>query len=301
MQQLDYRAMFDDLTAYYHEDVVSAFVDYRDTSKDGVAGRSRDLRGALIAATALFHLREHLPKTETMSRADVERLCPDYALLGDVVNAAKHKSLTNKTPHGTPLVNDATGLGEQLVVIEYEDAAGTYRYVQKTVVVKLADGSERNLLEVLTNVINYWEQHMLSLGILTSARTFAYDGDIRARSRVECEANRLDFELVRGQRFLQTMRLLRFNIKTGKAEPIDLTEYKLNFQIYRPKFDIELSLTHDASGKELKKTITLTEDESAVLSHMANDAERQAYVERLPAAQVALQQLADEASLITGA
>ncbi len=29
--------MFDDLSAYYHEDVVSAFVDYRDTSKDGVA------------------------------------------------------------------------------------------------------------------------------------------------------------------------------------------------------------------------------------------------------------------------
>lgn len=292
--------MFDDLAAYYHEDVVSAFVDYRDTSKDGIAGRSRDLRGALIAATALFHLREHLPKTGAPSRADVERLCPDYALLGDVVNAAKHKSLTNKTPHGAPFVNDATNLGEQLVFIEYEDVAGTYRYVQKTVVVKLADGSERNLLEVLTNVINFWEQHMLSLGVLPTARTFAYDGNIRARSRAECEANRLDFELVQGQRFLQTMRLLRFNSKTGKAEPIDLTGSKLNFLIYRPQFNIELSLTHDASGKEFKKTITLTEDESAVLSRMSNDAERQAYVDELPAAQAALQQLAVEAGLATG-
>jgi hypothetical protein len=291
--------MFDDLAAYYHENVVSSFVAYHDISKDGVAGRSRDLRDALIAATALFHLREHLPNAAP-SRAHVERLCPDYALLGDVVNATKHKSLAGKTPHGAPLVNDAANLSEQLVFIEYEDDAGTYRYVQKTVVVKLADGSERNLLEVLTNVINFWEQHMLSLGVLSAARTFAYDGDIRARTRAECEANRLDFEIVQGQRFLQTMRLLRFNNKTGKAEPIDLTGPKLNFSIYRPKFDVEVSLTHDASGKVFKTTITLTEDESAMLSRMSNDGERQAYVNGLPAAQAALQKLAVEAGLAKG-
>ena len=291
--------MFDDLAAYYHENVVSSFVAYRGISKDGVAGRSRDLRDALIAATALFHLREHLP-TAAPSRAYVERLCPDYALLGDVVNAAKHKSLNGKTPHGPPFVNDAANLSEQLVFIEYEDVAGTYRYVQKTVLVKLADGSERNLLEVLTNVINFWEQHMLSLGVLSAARTFAYDGDIRARTRAECEANRLDFEIVQGQRFLQTMRLLRFDNKTGKAEPIDLTGSKLNFSIYRPKFDVEASLTHDASGKVFKTTITLTEDESALLSRISNDRERQAFVNGLPAAQAALQKLAVEAGLAKG-
>ena len=292
--------MFDDLAAYYHENVVSSFVAYRDISKGGVAGRSRDLRDALIAATALFHLREHLP-TGAPSRSDVERLCPDYALLGDVVNAAKHKSLTAKTPHGPPLVTDAANLGEQLVFIEYEDDAGTYRYVQKTVVVKLADGSERNLLEVLTNVINFWEQQMVSLGVLSTPRTFAYDGDVRARTRAECEANRLDFEIVKGLRFHQTMRLLRFNNKTGKAEPIDLTGSKLNFRIYRPQqFDVELSLTHDASGKVFKTTITLTEDESALLSRMSDDTERQAFVNGLPAAQAALQQLAVEAGLAKG-
>jgi len=288
--------MFDDIAAYYHENVVASFVAYRDISKDGVAGRSRDLREALVAATALFHLREHLP-VGAPSRGEVERLCPDYALLGDVVNATKHKSLTGNTPHGAPLVTDATNLAEQLVFIEYEDAAGTYRYVQKTVVVKLSDGTERNLLEVLTNVINFWEQHMVSLSVLPAVRTFAYDEDIRARTRAECEANRLDFQLVQGQRFHQSMRLLRFNNNTGKAEPIDLTGSKLNFRIYRPKFDVDISLTHDASGKEFKKTITLTEDESAELSRLSNDAERQAYVNGLPEAQDALQQLVIEAGL----
>jgi hypothetical protein len=288
--------MFDDLAAYYHENVVSSFVAYRDVSNDGVAGRSRDLRNALVAATALFHLREHLP-VGGPSRADVERRCPDYALLGDLVNAAKHKSLTAKTPHGAPLVNDATDLVEQLAFIEYEDSAGTYRYVQKNVVVKLADGTERNLLEVLTNVVNFWEQHMLSVGVLLTARTFMHDSDVRARTRAECEENRLNFEVIQGQRFLQTMHLMRFNYKTGKADPIDLTGSKLNFRIHRPQFDIELSLTHDASGKAFKRTITLTEDENAMLSRMSNDAERENFVNGLPTAQAALQQLAVEAGL----
>ena len=289
--------MFDDLAAYYHENVVSASVEYRDRSNDGVAGRSRDLRGALIAATALFHLREHLPKPGAPSRATVEHACPDYGLLGDVVSAAKHKSLNKATPHGAPLVDNSASLGEQLVIIEYEDNVGTYRYTQKTVVVKLTDGSERNLLEVLTNVMNFWEQHMLTLGVLSAARTFAYDADVRARSRAECEANRLDFEIIQGQRFQQTMRLLRFNYNTGTAETIDLMGSTLNFRMYRPKFDVDLSLTHNASEKEFKTTISLSEEESLTMSRMSGDAERQAFVNALPSAQAALQQLAIEAGL----
>lgn len=291
--------MFDDLTAYYHENVVSSFIEYRDICNDGVAGRSRDLRAALNAASALFHLREHLP-TGSLSRADVERLCPDYALLGDVVNASKHKALNGKTPHGAPLVTDAENLGEQLVLIEYEDDAGAYRYVQKTVVVKITDGSERNLLEIITNVINFWEGHMLTLDVLSKARAFTHDAGIRYRTRTECEANRLNFELVQGQRFHQTMRLLRFDKTTGKAKPIDLSGSEVKLRIYKPKYDIELSLTHDASGKTFKTEITLTEEEILILSHMSSDAERQAYVNELPAAQAALQQLAVEVGLSKG-
>jgi hypothetical protein len=156
--------MFDNLAAYYHENVVSSFVAYRNISKDKTAGCSRDLRMALTAASALFHLREHLP-TRTLTRTEIERLCPNYALLGDIVNASKHKVISNQTPHGQPLVNDAKNLEEQLIVIEYEDDLGTYRFVQKTVVVKLNDGSVQNLINVLTNVMNFWEQHMQSLGI----------------------------------------------------------------------------------------------------------------------------------------
>ncbi len=114
-------------------------------------GAAGTLREAVVAATALFHLREHLPKSGALSRAEVEKQCADYALLGDVVNAAKHRSIAQTTPHGAPLVNDATSSVERLLMIDYEDADGNYRCAQKAVVVTLADGTERNLLEVLTN------------------------------------------------------------------------------------------------------------------------------------------------------
>lgn len=50
--------MFDDLTVHYDENVVTLLGDYRDPSRDGVVGRSRDLRAALGAAPALFDFRE---------------------------------------------------------------------------------------------------------------------------------------------------------------------------------------------------------------------------------------------------
>lgn len=289
--------MFDDLAAYYHENVVAAFIAYRETSKDGVAGRSRDLREAIVAATALFHLCEHLPKPGAPSRTEVERRCADYALLGDIVNAAKHKSISQNTPHGAPLVTDAEMLTERLLVIEYEDAEGAYRCTQKAVVAKLADGTERNLLEVLTNVMNFWEGHLHTIGILSTQRTFVFEPQVRYRTRAECEQIRLDFQLVQGHRFKQSMQLLRFDASTGQALPIDLTGSKLNFRIYKPRFDFDVSLRHDASGKEYTRTVVLSDEENETLAEMATDEERQAFAASLPSAQAALRELAAEAGL----
>lgn len=290
--------MFDDLTAYYHENVVSAYIEYRDIKRSGTAGRSRDIRSATIAASALFHLREHLPVPNQPTRPATEKLCPEYGLLGDIVNAAKHKTISHKTPHGTPLLADATQIGEQIVITEYLDEAGPYRFAEKTVIVKLSDGSERDLFEVLTVVINYWENFLYSSGILPSVRIFPNDSNNHPRTRIEWEENRLGFEIVRGHRFHQSMLLQRFNYQNGTVEPIDLTGSQVKFNIYKPAYEIDLSLTHDASGKEFKKTITLSEGESETAAQCKTDEDRQAYINSLPCAHEALRQLAIEAGLV---
>ena len=212
--------MFDDIAAYYHENVVTAFTNYRKTSTDGIAGKSRDLRAALSAASALFHLREHLPTR--LTRTNIEKLCPDYALLGDVVNASKHKSINNQTPHGPPYIDNATQLEELIAITEYEDNQGNYKYAQKFVIVKLHDGTERYMHDVLTNVINFWEQYLQKAGIVQKARVFEHKNDICFRTRTECNENKLDFEIIKGVRFHQTIRLLRFDSKT---QTVEIMEY----------------------------------------------------------------------------
>jgi hypothetical protein len=53
--------MFDDFRAYYHENVLATYVEFRDQVQGDAAGESRDLRAAVAVCEALFHLREHLP------------------------------------------------------------------------------------------------------------------------------------------------------------------------------------------------------------------------------------------------
>ena len=285
--------MFDDLAAYYQENVVASFSDYKETAKNGVSGRSRDLKGAVEAASALFHLREHLPDPAP-SRGSIENQCRDYGLLGDIVNAVKHKNINGQTPHGAPLVDKAECLSEQIVLIEYEDSEGTYKHVEKTVVVKLADGSERNLKEILTNVANFWENHMVSIGIKSAAHQFSFENPLRYRSREECEEG-LDFELIKGLRFKQSMKMMRYNHESGVAEPMDLTGSEIKMSIYRPKYDVDIVLRNDSTGEEIKNTISLSEEESEEVLKLKTDREKQKYVYSLPKAKDALVEMAGKA------
>lgn len=287
--------MFDDFVAYYNENVIDPYIAYRDASQDGVSGRSRDIRLALIAATSLFHLREHLPAPHAITRADLEKQCFDYSLLGDLVNVTKHGFLTNKTPHGSPLVVRASDIRERVVFVEYNDKDGAYRFPHKQVVAVLTDGSQRELLSLLTSVLNFWEEWLAGVGLLKLPRAFAHDGGIRFRTREESQRARLDFEIVQGRRFSPLMQLMRWNPTTSSAEPIDLKGGNALFRIYRPKFDFEVTLAHEASAREYKATVELTDEECQVLANLETEEEKNAYAMGIPAAQRALAQLAQEA------
>jgi hypothetical protein len=76
----------------------------------------------------------------------------DYDLLGDGVNATKHRSIRR----GTPKITNATQIYEEVIVTEYKDTQGFYPGVEKKVIVKLSNGSEKDVLDVLMNVINFW-------------------------------------------------------------------------------------------------------------------------------------------------
>ena len=286
--------MFDDLAAYFQENVVAAFEEYLAIKRSVTTGRSRDIRTATAAAAALFHLREHLPPASALSRSDAERLCPDYGVLGDIANVAKHRSLTAQTPHGPPLIALATQLREMITVTEYEDEAGQYRHVDKRVMAELSNGDRRDVLDIMISVMNFWQRHLHALGVIPRARTFQSLALRQPMSRSECGSDRLNIEVLQGLRLHQTIQLLRYNYVTGAIEPVDLTGMEACLRIYKPSYSVDVSLTHDATGASLMRSVSLSDEESRAMAMLDSEAEREAYAGSLECVRQMLKQLAIE-------
>jgi hypothetical protein len=239
---------------------VAAFTDYSKIKHDDPYGRSKDLRAAVISATALYHFREHLPQQYQKSRSEVAKLCPDYNLLGDVVNAGKHDDLDPK--RGKPQINSADDIYEATVLTRYEDQDGEYSDAQKMVMAKLKDGSERDLFEVLTSVINFWGHELARLKVIKGFKPFAVPEAPGSRFIKRADAKqRLDTELLRGLRFKHHIKLQKYDANRGTSEPIDLTGAKLHYRIYKPSYSLDVVLKNP-NGQQLKATFDLTEEES---------------------------------------
>lgn len=258
--------MFDDLHAYFYENVRVAYRDFKERLAEPRAGKSIDLRLALGACEALFHLREHLPEAHALSRTAAEARCPDLALVGDIANVSKHRTITKPTPHGAPLLTSAAQLHEIINIIQYEDAEGEYWCISKQVVAKLADGTLADVMQAQTNALNFWENYLTEIGVLKVATIHSYDDRLGYRPRPS-HAVRPTLEILQGVRFCQTLQLMKFNSDTGRAEPMPLPKgTKARIQLRtRPRHQVDITLRHDESGRESTRTITLTEDESEMI------------------------------------
>jgi hypothetical protein len=158
--------MSDNLETYFHHRVLAVFQDYLDIRASEKIGTRRDVTAATNAAKALFHLREHIPPPYAKSRQDVTRECPDYGLLGDVTDTDKHHLLRDQTR----AICHVSQIEERIVLTEYRDSQGTYRHAEKRVMLKLTNGGERDLLDVLTAVVDYWIDELHMLGHLVLLR-----------------------------------------------------------------------------------------------------------------------------------
>lgn len=269
--------MFDDFAAYFYENIVASYVAYRDVRENETHGRSQDTRAALVAATALYHLREHIPTTKQKTRKEIASECPDYDVLGDVVNAAKHRELDR----GAPKLRSAEDIYELTVITQYEDSEGTYSDAQKVVMVKLLDGTEKDILECLTNVMNYWGNEFVRLGFSESYKPFDIPpgpGEVYVSRDA---ARGLGTEIIRGVRFKQTIKLQKFNSATGKLGPFDLTGYRPRYRIYKPSYVVDIYLSHPTTGKKYLFELKLDEDQSLEWHSLKTDGAREEFAARL--------------------
>jgi hypothetical protein len=284
--------MNDAFHAHFHYRVRRVYEDYIGIRSVPVAGMKRDIRAAAEAAKVMYHLREHIPPPHGKSWQDVAKQCPDYALLRDVADTEKHGKLSDKTR----AICDTRQMEERIIVTEYEDTEGTYRHVEKAVWLNLTDGSSRDLADVLTNVMNYWQDELHALGMLPKSRPYAMAARAQPVPRNEANHGRLDYTIVPGLEFNQTYQLRRYNYSTGKIEPIDLSGASLEFAMYKPAYTLEVKLGNSATGQELCRTASLTEEEYRALLVHGSDEGKGNYLLGLPQVKAAYEELVKEAS-----
>lgn len=151
--------------AKFHNNVLVPYASLRKFLKEQNQIGDGELRRIVIeCATALFHFREHLPTAQCLTRKYYEQYCPDYGLLADIANASKHHRISNNNPQ----VVRSEDIYEVLVTTEYEDQLGLYTDSMSCVHAKLVDGTVRDVVEAIRNVLNMWKLKLVEMGVESS-------------------------------------------------------------------------------------------------------------------------------------
>lgn len=245
--------MFDDLKVYFYENVLDTYQKYLRIRRSAKLGKSNDLKAVLNISSILYHLREHLPVSRRKSYNDLVALCPDYEIIRDIVNLSKHKTITRYVPR----ISNPDNIKEMLIFSAYKDKNGEYWHTTKSVFAKLDDGSEKDLFEVITNVMNMWLKEFEEMGIITHVEPFPFHVK-KIPFRSQC--GKMDITLINKLRVRLNGIFQRYNYETGSYDPVDMSGKQLNFNIHKNECTIELKITDKQNGEE--KTIDIKVDDS---------------------------------------
>ena len=174
--------MLTDPVSHFLEEVVPAYERYVELSNRKELKKFELMGAAILAAGLLFHYREAIKPLlphKKLTRNEVSKFY-DYDLLGDVFNASKHGTLTQK---GREALVSGKNAIEQTIVNTYfpfdgeETPRNFYGVMQYRILIYPNKGGVRDLLEVETNVINYWSDFLIKEGLTDKRFTFRYAGD----------------------------------------------------------------------------------------------------------------------------
>jgi len=258
--------MFKNLLAYFNLNILESYKDYIKTKDSATTGKFVDLRQIINLATVLYHFREHLPDDKKKSEKEISENCPDYKLLGNIVNASKHKTITRNNPQ----ITSAENIYEVIYSTTYKDKKGEYQHIEKKVLAKLDDGTERELLEIITNVLNMWLIELESLGIIKHIEPFSVNNNkIPRRTK---NSGKLDFLPMRvGEMFYgQTFKFQRYNYEKGVIEPINLTNASVEMNIYEPSYIISFNCKTKI-GQELNFEINVDDDQKKQFDRLSKE------------------------------
>jgi hypothetical protein len=268
--------MFQNTRNYVVQNVLPAYREFFDALRRNRLGQSEVVRTGIAAAVALYHLREHLPNPKPTDSV-LEGACPDFALVRDVANVAKHSKLTR----GKPKISNASQLFEIGVSTAYEDKRGRYSAFEVAARVKLDDGTERDLAEILHKVMGMWVQKLGDLGITDlPMKQEPLRQDVHL-SRAEVAKRRLSGVGIQGEGLALRFEARRFNYATGRSEPIDLTGAKVDFTMRKIPDSAPMHFEIPELGLKADVDIPLTHAQGAKFVRLESAEEKERYVGEL--------------------
>lgn len=206
---------------YFRTMVVPAFNDYEAVvSGRNRAGQNGAIRALASAVLAAFHMREQLPFSDRPSRAEVETLCSDYKLVGDLANVLKHGYLDRNRQGRLPLVLITEDVAEAVVLTEFIDGDGVYYDTESRVYAELTDGTTIDVGPCLAKVVNFWASFLERNNYLTGAARVPSPSREGFVSRHDARGDSSKLGLAGGITHLGRVLVRRWDPLTHQAVPI---------------------------------------------------------------------------------
>lgn len=271
---------------YFTQNVLPACTAFFEARDQNRFGEKQLVRLGTTAASALFHLREHVPEVFRPSKEELAERCPEYGLIADVANASKHGALTR----GSPRLRHIDQVSEVLILTKYADEEGEYTSAQAEVWLTLDDGTVLSLASQINSVLEMWASilPLLGAGDFAIPRASIIDSHIP-----RAEAKPAPVEILRGEERRLSFQSREFDYSTGASRPVDLAGAKVEFNVY--KLPESASIHIKAGTSIVDFSVPLTREQAIAFIAMPDDRKRAAYLEAIIRADAALQRQIDAA------
>ena len=219
-----------------------------------------------------------MPADLKKSKAQTIALCTEYSHIADIANVGKHRELRDESA----VIKSVDDIREVSLCIDYEDSEGRYIHMQKVVLVNI-DGERVDIIELLTIVLNFWGNILLTAGVIPSYENYIAPEDPKKLviPRVNAKSN-FGETIVPARSFRSAeLQSWKFNYDKNIAERVNLDPSSFRVSLYdkAPKGKLDYGFSYPVLGEKIKVTIDLSEEEFSRVN-MQNTTEQKQKAEK---------------------
>jgi hypothetical protein len=272
--------MFENTRKYLVEYVLPSYQDFLDHRSNNNWGENQLLRKGINAATALFHMREQIPSNIRPTKKDLKNQYKDYGLIADIANVAKHHEIKNDNPK----ISKSSQIYEVMVYTMFADEQGQYYSPQLDIFVKLDDGTEIKLVNILYNIMLMWRDVLDKLGIISlkAIESLRIDQPLK---RDEVGRRNADMSMRQGEEYNWQFRMEKFNYEKNIAEPMDITGMNFQFRISKLPEQVPMCIHITNSKNKIDFNfdfdIPLSKEQATEYISLENDENKIAFLKRI--------------------